>query len=35
MVGVIAFVPGHDGPENPRVLVGEYHNSFLPTAALT
>ncbi len=35
MVGVIALVSGHDGPENPRVLVGERYDSFLPTAALT
>ena len=33
MVGVIAFVLGHDGPENPRVLVGERYGGLLPAAA--
>ena len=34
MASVIAFVPGHDGPENPSVLVGECHSGLLPAAAL-
>ena len=34
MAGVIGFVPGHDGPENPRVLVGERHGGLLPAATL-
>ena len=34
MVGVIPLVPGHDGPENTCVLVGQCHGGFLPPAAL-
>ena len=30
MMGVVALVSRHDGPQNPRVLVGECYSRFLP-----
>ena len=35
LVGVIALVAGHDGPKNPRVLLGKCHSGLLPAATLT
>ena len=34
MVGVVALVACHDGPQNPCVLVGERHGGLLPAATL-
>ena len=34
-MGVIAFPPDHDGPQNSCVLVGQGHHSLLPPTALT
>lgn len=34
MVGVVALPPGHDGPQNPRVLVRQGDHRFLPATTL-
>ena len=34
MVGVVALPPGHDGPQNSRVLVRQGERRFLPATTL-
>lgn len=34
MVGVVALPPGHDGPQNSRVLVRQGDRRFLPATTL-